>query len=304
MNLNLELSLEHLYWGKRLQNEFDLRYLSQSSRMTPFLTSEENKQMNKSNILQPSIQEETLETLQDAWKRSKISSFGKYEESELIKKKRLENITWRIIAIKLFQRSSDPIYVKNLNRETNLEQSINPLNSRSVPCSPKTSLIPRRRSFTYSSQSQSLESSKIQSSTKTCLDLLTFDSKLNPLQSETNSLQPTPRVFDRMVGKIGKGAICSEYCDHGTGDFRSPSFLVVNVADGSSISPLKYRRHQIIRGKVPFSDDVPSIRADDKDSATTLIVTMGDIGSGLEVDLIYGKTLSKLQTRSFKKTKS
>jgi hypothetical protein len=55
---------------------------------------------------------------------------------------------------------------------------------------------------------------------------------------------------------------------------------------------------------VPFSDDVPSIRADDKDSATTLIVTMGDIGSGLEVDLIYGKTLSKLQTRSFKKTKS
>jgi len=31
-----ELSLEHLYWGKKLPTGYDLRYLSQSTRMTQF----------------------------------------------------------------------------------------------------------------------------------------------------------------------------------------------------------------------------------------------------------------------------
>ena len=31
-----------------------------------------------------------------------------------------------------------------------------------------------------------------------------------------------------------------EYSDHGTGDFRSPSFTVIDNCNGSSISPLRY----------------------------------------------------------------
>ena len=58
--------------------------------------------------------------------------------------------------------------------------------------------------------------------------------------------------------------------------------------DGSSISPLRYRRHEIFRGKVPMPDCLPGIRCKDDSDASTLIVTMGDVGSGLEVDLIYG----------------
>ena len=81
--------------------------------------------------------------------------------------------------------------------------------------------------------------------------------------------------------------ICFTYSDHGTGDFRSPSFVVIDTVDGSSISPLRYRRHQIIEGKPALPDSLPGIRATGKEDATTLIITMGDIGSGLEVDLIY-----------------
>jgi alpha-galactosidase len=77
-----------------------------------------------------------------------------------------------------------------------------------------------------------------------------------------------------------------EYSDHGTGDFRSPSFTVIDNCDGSSISPLRYRKHLILRGKLPMPDNLPGIRSTDE-KASTLIVTMGDIGSGLEVDLIY-----------------
>ncbi len=36
-----ELYLEHIYWGKQLQRGYDLRYLTQSSRMRPFDTAEQ-----------------------------------------------------------------------------------------------------------------------------------------------------------------------------------------------------------------------------------------------------------------------
>mmetsp|Transcript_3006 Transcript_3006/g.6983 ORF Transcript_3006/g.6983 Transcript_3006/m.6983 type:complete len:144 (+) Transcript_3006:129-560(+) len=66
--------------------------------------------------------------------------------------------------------------------------------------------------------------------------------------------------FDRQLGKMGKGAVCVEYTDYGTGDFRSPSFMVVDNCNGSNISPLRYRRHAIYRGKLPMPDSMPGIR--------------------------------------------
>lgn len=101
-------------------------------------------------------------------------------------------------------------------------------------------------------------------------------------------------IFDRRGGKIGKGSICSEYSDLGTGDFRSPSFVVVDTYNGSSISPLRYRRHEIMKGKLN-PKGLPCFRrrsagsddSEDGNDCMTLVVTMGDLGSGLEVDLIY-----------------
>ena len=83
--------------------------------------------------------------------------------------------------------------------------------------------------------------------------------------------------------------LCTEYSDHGTGDFRSPSFIVVDNFNGSAISPLKYKKHRIYRGKLEMPDNLPSIRCLSAEEASTLVVTLADAGSGLEVDLVYGK---------------
>lgn len=97
-----------------------------------------------------------------------------------------------------------------------------------------------------------------------------------------------PHIFDRVQGKIGKGGVCVEYADQGTGDFRTPSFTVLDNFNGSTISPLRYRKHKIYRGKMPMPDHMPSIRCRSEFEASTLLITMVDAASGLEVDLIYG----------------
>jgi hypothetical protein len=102
--------------------------------------------------------------------------------------------------------------------------------------------------------------------------------------------QKRPQTFDRAIGKIGKGGICVEYSDFGTGDFRSPSFQVIDNFNGSSIAPLRYRKHRIYKGKLTMPDSMPSIRCINDNEASTLVVTMADIISGIDVDLIYGKT--------------
>jgi alpha-galactosidase len=100
------------------------------------------------------------------------------------------------------------------------------------------------------------------------------------------------RNYNSMGRQIGKGNLNMEYSDHGTGDFRTPSFRVHNLSDGSDISPLRYKSHKILAGKVPHSDsNMPHVRASQDrfgwDDATTLVITMSDSVSGLEVDLIY-----------------
>ena len=96
-------------------------------------------------------------------------------------------------------------------------------------------------------------------------------------------------IFDRMQGKLGKGGVCVEYADQGTGDFRTPSFTIADNFNGSTISPLKYRKHKIYRGKLPMPDCMPAVRCHSEFEASTLVITLVDAASGLEVDLVYGK---------------
>jgi hypothetical protein len=143
------------------------------------------------------------------------------------------------------------------------------------------------------------------------LETLHYNNKRNAMKRHTYR-----QTFDRAIGKIGKGGICVEYADYGTGDFRSPSFQVIDNFNGSSISPLRYRRHRIYKGKLPCthgtgspssSDNaliartefMPGVKCYDENEASTLIVTMADVISGLDVDLVYGKwvSLNYLQDR-------
>jgi len=63
--------------------------------------------------------------------------------------------------------------------------------------------------------------------------------------------------FGRSIGAVGKGSLCVEYTDYGTGDFRSPSFAVVDNFNGSNISPLRYKHHSIFRCDNYCSIDCP-----------------------------------------------
>jgi hypothetical protein len=110
-------------------------------------------------------------------------------------------------------------------------------------------------------------------------------------RSKIFSVHNKSKTFETKIGKVGKGGICHEYSDHGTGDFRTPSFSVVDNYTGSAISPLRYRRHKIYQGKLPMPDSMPAIRCMNESEASTLVVTLADSVSGLEVDLIFGKLL-------------
>lgn len=117
----------------------------------------------------------------------------------------------------------------------------------------------------------------------------------SPRRRSTSGASPYHRggrnlAFERRGGQVGKGVLSFEYSDFGTGDFRTPSFIVVDTFNGSSISPLRYRRHAIYKGKLPMPDNLPGIRFLHEDEATTLVVTMADVASSLEVDLVYGSS--------------
>ena len=43
---------------------------------------------------------------------------------------------------------------------------------------------------------------------------------------DSMSLATKSPKFDRKIGDLGKGILCMEYSDLGTGDFRSPSFML------------------------------------------------------------------------------
>ena len=64
--LSPELTLEHLYWGPKLPEGYDLRYLSQSCRMSHFNTVEAAPHNFEGKIC---LEAETLEELQTTFKR-------------------------------------------------------------------------------------------------------------------------------------------------------------------------------------------------------------------------------------------
>ena len=114
-----------------------------------------------------------------------------------------------------------------------------------------------------------------------------FLEQLQTKHNEKTRRKTAKQTFDRAIGKIGKGGMCVEYSDFGTGDFRSPSFQVIYNFNGSSIAPLRYRRHRIYKGKLPMPDNLPGVRCLNENEASTLVITMSDLISGLDVDLIF-----------------
>lgn len=86
---------------------------------------------------------------------------------------------------------------------------------------------------------------------------------------------------------LGKNTKLLEFSDACTGDYRDASFKVVFSKDGSSVCPIQYKGYKIKHGKVPMPSPMPAMYTDSVEEATTLIVEMEDILTGLHFNLHY-----------------
>jgi hypothetical protein len=302
-----ELTLEHLYWGKRLKDGYDLRYLSQSCRMSVFNTVEAAPPSFEGKIV---LEADTLEEIQQQWKSYRNWKTQSIDDADYYQNRRLENYSWRIMSKATIASESSPKDVQkspvvfDIPPVEDLNASIdeaevckafaNQTRQRSVS-------NPMHHGASFSDQSMLLSQIKSDNMSDFVQQNAMNKLKSNDVLSATErSLvgivgkghirhHSNKQIFERQLGKIGKGLLCTEYSDHGTGDFRSPSFIVVDNFNGSAISPLKYKKHRIYRGKLEMPDNLPSIRCLSAEEASTLVVTLADAGSGLEVDLVYGK---------------
>lgn len=262
-----ELTLEHLYWGQKLPDNYDLRYLSQSyDRMAHFNTVEAPAHNFDGRIV---LEAETLEEIQKTWRLNKKKPSPTNNE-EVINRRRIENYSWRIMSKMAI---STPTPTPTRRRSVDMSSGSGEQDPAERPC-----LATRGRSVSLPAGAGTPISRDSDSHTLSA-------PPPSPIQRLGRS-HPNKQTFDRTLGKIGKGMLCVEYTDHGTGDFRSPSFLAVDQASGSSISPLRYRHHVIYAGKLTL-EGMPSVRCLDDGEASTLVVTLADAHSGLEVDLVY-----------------
>ena len=276
-----ELTLEHLYWGVKLQTGYDLRYSSESIRNVHFNTVEASPLAFGGKIFSKA---ETFDEVQKTWKAN--NSMGKqvpFTDIASQQRRRLENYSWRILS-KASQDERKDGFRSNMK--------LSPTFRKSKSNTPISSDRPWNiAALDLSSASPKHVANQVPSlGDGVSGDAVSGHAAYLPGSSVRASSRYHQRhSFDRNLGKLGKGALCCEYSDHGTGDFRSPSFMVVDNANGSSISPLRYKRHAIYRGKLPMPDSLPGIRCLSEREASTLVVTMADAITGLEVDLVYGE---------------
>ena len=295
-----EGALEHLYFGPELHLGYDLRYLLGSCRQPHF----ETQQLNEESL--------------DCWETASIDLDLCNDESrdsfdaaiEVSKRKaiRMSNLKWRL----------GYLYTENIRKKENTQFEF----VQDLETGPSLR-FDKRRGWSVTPESfgdegiekalthyqlddtdfyddeETKEIAQLQSHrvaannhNKSLSDINKVGALLCAHINNTPTIEKSREakvttLNARKGGELGTGSICKEWADVGTGDYRSPSFEVVS-ANGMSMSPVKYLSHRIIAGRVaPEAHNyLPGVRVDDND-ATTLIITMQDAISGLEVDLHY-----------------
>ncbi|MCL9969927.1 alpha-galactosidase [Anoxybacillus kestanbolensis] len=79
--------------------------------------------------------------------------------------------------------------------------------------------------------------------------------------------------------------IKQEYPSYGTTDFREPAFHIWHE-NGSRITRFVFQSYKVIKGK-PKLDGLPATYVDDENDATTLIITLYDEASRVQLQLQY-----------------
>lgn len=100
---------------------------------------------------------------------------------------------------------------------------------------------------------------------------------------DRSSFSPTPAEWPDRTFSLD--TVLQEYPGHGAGDYREPAFEV-RYADGHQVSNLYYVTHRIMTGK-PGLQGLPATWVEHDNEAETLIVTLADPVTHLQVDLSY-----------------
>jgi alpha-galactosidase len=92
-----------------------------------------------------------------------------------------------------------------------------------------------------------------------------------------------------LPGQLERGfsldTILREYSSNGEGDFRAPSVLI-RQSNGSIATHFTYQSHEIIKGK-PKLEGLPAVYVEDDNEAETLVITLLDEPSQVELRLLY-----------------
>ncbi|XJZ27990.1 alpha-galactosidase [Bacillota bacterium Lsc_1132] len=104
----------------------------------------------------------------------------------------------------------------------------------------------------------------------------------NPIQFANRSFSPNPVPADRA---FSLDTLPQEYPAYGNTDFRAPAYQI-QLENGTTISDLRYKRHQIFRGKQKLPG-LPATYVEEEHEAETLEITLEDSLIGLNVILMY-----------------
>ncbi|GJQ14970.1 hypothetical protein GpartN1_g6761.t1 [Galdieria partita] len=287
--------LEHLYWGPflPLEDEEDLSYLSLSSVPGPF----DPRGVISVATMMGLNELEDLADENDLRERWKVYTKAKDSAEDRVKSRRLENASWRLWSMErvrggdLNKDLSEGVMLRALgesqskdensmdkgfevNDDGNNLESLNLDVPRVKERPPSPLLIPGQRIVSKETKSSPKLSPK-KSGSAGNYDIVHVD---DPTEV-TNWQKLDPDV-------IGKNTQLLEFADQGTGDYRSPS-LQVRYEDGSTLSPVYYFRHRILKGKSWMPEFFPNIYLSDPSEATTLVLELHDFVTGLVVELHY-----------------
>ena len=383
-------TLDHLYWGPALPHDADLRYIIRSNVAQPFdptvdakASIEPESAPGESNAALAEVAN-AQKTLLELWREHRGAQDGE-KSSDAVEgeksstfQRRLENLTWRLLAMNKLSDKQMSSRAASLLRERafgmrpeapsgmpRIESSSSVASEASEPTPPSLEHFvaqeptqrPLRRTVASvpcnlqtvgstvnaeASRRATVGSTSVELTPMDllALDLSTRDSELaaaidarerdrrvsgeHPRRVSgehsgvgsgertafgSDELAPpgvsAPSVWEgiqqpqmRDQERVGKNTACMEFSDHGTGDYRSPSFMLRYSSDGSTLSPMVYESHRIVPGKPPVPEPLPHVRecatpatasgsASDEPAATTLVITMVDKHTGMRVDLHF-----------------
>ena len=271
--------IEHLYWGSRLNEEDELSFLSLNSVMmkSPFdPTSQAFVDVGQAADSPANM------SSSDMWRIA--SRDARQPTMPVGTQQRLENMSWR-----------------QWGMET-AGMSIN--ESSALFRSPSRALLSSLSPLSDDSPSQGVSLDTIGEDDEAIADLETPRSAMLQLPSAAMLRTPSRALLSpRAAGMplpsaglpgttqdiVGKNSLLLEFSDSGTGDYRAPSFRA--TARLSDITPVEYHAHRIFRGKAELTEleggFLPTVRSESTDDCATVVVTLRDRVTGLEVDLVY-----------------